>query len=419
MNISLIETRKLEELFKAWELLSSSLSYEEILNITLTQVCKLLNAEAASIFLWDAMENELFLKTSTNLSPEEARKIRVPLGKGIVGYVAHSGVHLNIVDAAKDERFYKDIDKLTGFQTKAILTVPLKVEDKLVGAVQLINKNDGTSFTEEDIALLIQFSRLTSIIFDKAQMHEEILQKRLIEYDLSLAHSLQMKLLPSQPLQKYGITVEGYYKAAKFVGGDYFDYVAMPGEKVFFTIGDISGKGPDASLLMSGVKAFLYAYLQMDKNVEEIALNLNRYFEENSPAEKFLTVFMGIFDRATSRIVYVNAGHESPILMKKNGELRMLEANCLILGAFSFWQSTITEIAFEPGDVILAYTDGISEAMNESDELFGYERIDRFMEEHIGKPETIVKDLPPAVKAHCGNAQQSDDISFLVIYREA
>lgn len=416
LNINRLKNpEKVNELFKTWELLSSTFDYDEILKRILSQATLITNGVAASIFLWDKNSQELYLEVATNLSDEECKKIRVPIGEGIVGSVASSGIPLIVNDVVSEKKFYKKIDTITGFRTESCLTVPLKIEAKLVGALQVINKADYTFFDDDDKDVIVHFAQIASIVIERAETHRLIVQKEIIEYDLQLAHKLQLKLIPSEPLISGNYQLNGFYKPARYIGGDYYDYYRISDDEIFFAIGDITGKGAEASLMMSGVKAFLFANIEALKSLEKVSEDLNNYFFSNSESDKFLTMFLAVLNTKTNFLRYVNAGHEPPFLFNKEREIKSLESNNLLLGAFPFWNCTVGEIHLEEGSNLFLYTDGITEAMNNQEEMFGTDKMKKLLLNSVDQPQTIIEKMPEKISEFSDGADQSDDITFLLL----
>jgi len=375
----------------------------------------LLNAEAASIFLVDAVNNELFMKVSTNLTDDEAKEMRVPFGKGLVGYAAKTGELLNTKNTEKDDRFYPGIDKRTGMKTVSCLTVPLKIEEQIIGAAQIINKKGKTFFDEEDELLLTEFSKLASITLDKALMHEQIVLKEKMETDLAIASSIQNNLLPENKLVVKDYMFTGFYKPAKYVSGDYFDFFPIAENEVFFTIGDVTGKGAHASLLMASVEAFLSASFEYKHNLTEVVFKLNNFFTRKTPEGIFVTMFFGILNTDAMELTYINAGHPSPFIIRKNGNKVVLEATDVVLGVMQNWKYEVNFVSFEPEDLLFSFTDGIIEARNLAGDLFGFERLFNEVKKYQFDSNHILTSLPKAISDYTHPQVQGDDISFLLI----
>ncbi len=411
-----LSSNKLRSLIQSYAIVSSSLNSDEILKKIMNEACNLLKAQAASIFLFDDAKDELYMKVSTNLTKKQIAKIRVPVGKGIVGYVAEKGKLLNISDMRKDPRFYDKVDKITGLTTKSLLTVPLHVENKLVGAAQVLNKKGKKSFDKEDEILFTEFARLACITLDKAWLHEQLLIKERFEADLQLACSIQNRLLPKDTLSIDGYRLKGFYKPARFVGGDYYDYFSLANDETFFTIADVTGKGAQASLLMAIVKAYLSASFKDGNPLINVVNRLNEFFFKNSPVNVFVTMFFGILNSKTGELSYINAGHEPPIIIRKNKTLEELSPTGLIVGIMETTQFNINKMVLEQGDVLFTFTDGITEAMNAKGEQFGNKKLRAVLTASNETPEKYFEIIPSEIKKHSKSVEQSDDITFLVVY---
>lgn len=413
--INSLSRKNIEALIYAFETISSSLDSKEILNRVMEQACGLLKAEAASIFLLDDKQKTLDLKVATNLTESQITKIKVPIGSGLVGFVAQTGDSVNILDAKNDPRFYSKVDHETGFKTKSCLTVPLRIEQKIVGVLQILNKVSNTSFSDEDEILIKEFSRLVAITLDKAFLHAQVVEKKKMEFDLKLANTIQDKLLPFDELHTERFTFKGFYKPAKFVGGDYFDYYKYSDDEVFFTIGDVSGKGSQASLIMAIAKAYLSATLAANTPFLKMINNFNSFLALNTPPDKFITIFLGLINIKTGEVKFLNAGHEPPIIIRKNNQLEEIKSSGLMMGIVENWNYKIESFFLEEGDSLFIYTDGVTEACDIESKQFGLDRLKEVLNSETVEPEKIFTRLPEKLSAFTNEAEQSDDITFLLV----
>ncbi len=412
MNLS---RENLEYLIAAFEIVASSLDSKEVLNKIMNQAAKLTGAEAASIFIVDESAGKLDLKVATNLTEEQAQKISTPIGEGLVGYVAKTGKLINLSNAQDDSRFYRAIDKITGVTTKSCLTVPLIVENKIVGATQVLNKADGKVFSNGDELLLTEFSRLASVTLNTSWLHEQIVEKKKIEADLEIARSIQNKLLPDKELVHNKFNFNGFYKPAQNIGGDYFDYYPLSLNEVFFTVGDVSGKGAQASILMASVKSFLAASLDTNNDFAELVFKLNNFFFLNSPYDKFITMFLGILDTETGSMTYINAGHEPPVIIRDSNKVEELVSNNFMLGALDNLEFKTSETILNAGDILFIYSDGVTEAKSKDKKYFGAANLIGHLLSCKKEKEDFIKFIPEKINAFTRHAEQSDDITFLVI----
>nr|WP_319776149.1 GAF domain-containing SpoIIE family protein phosphatase [uncultured Sphaerochaeta sp.] len=410
-----LSSSHLLNLLTSYTTMSAGFSSEETLRKIMNEAAVLLNCEAASIFLLEEKSNELQMKVATNLKPEETKKISVPFGKGIVGYAVEHRELVNTKKTTDDKRFYKKIDEITGVKTVSCLTVPLIADDKTIGAAQVINKKNNKNFDEEDELLFSEFGKLAALTLGKVIMHEQIIQKEKMETDLEIAAHIQNNLLPSSSLVEKDYEFTGYYKPAKFVGGDYFDFFKIADNEIFFTIGDVTGKGAHASLLMASVEAFLSASFQYRHSLTDAVFKLNNFFNRKTPDGIFVTMFFAILNTEARELTYINAGHTAPVILRKNGKFETLEATDVVLGVLENWKYEVNYRSLAPDDIFLAFTDGVTEAQNLSYEMFGQERLREEMLKYKSNPTDLLKYLPLEIEEFCQPNKQSDDISVLLV----
>jgi sigma-B regulation protein RsbU (phosphoserine phosphatase) len=415
--IQKLSRKSLEALIEAFEYISSPLNPEEILKLVLEQVSNLLNAEAGSIFLINEKTQNLELKVATNLSQEEIEKIKVPIGKGLAGYVAEHDTLVNIKDVDKDNRFYSQIDSITGFKTKNILTVPLRTSEKLVGVIQALNKKDDQSFSEEDEILLTEFSRLVGLTLEKAWFLSQLIEKQTIEADLEIASKIQESLLPKEELRLNDVLIKGFYKPARYISGDYYDFFVLNDNEILIVLGDVAGKGAQASLIMASVNAYLSAAIESRLNFTTIANNLNKFLAQNMPFDKFITIFLGLINLKENKITYINSGHEPGIIVSIDGKFIQLHSNNIMMGVLEDFEYIPTEQNFPENSFLFIYTDGVTEANDINDNRFGNERLNEIILKNFRDPIKVFKELPEAINLFSTGKEQFDDITFLMVIR--
>lgn len=416
-TIQKLSRKNLEALIEAFEYISSPLNPDEILKLVLEQISYLLNAEAGSIFLINEKTQNLELKVATNLSQDEIEKIKVPIGKGLAGYVAEHDILVNIKDVDKDDRFYSNIDSITGFKTKNILTVPLKTSEKLVGVVQALNKKNGQSFSEEDEILLTEFSRLVGLTLEKAWFLSQLIEKQTMETDLEIASKIQESLLPKNELRLNNILIKGYYKPARYISGDYYDFFVLNENEVLVVLGDVAGKGAQASLIMASVKAYLSAAIESHLSFTTIANNLNKFLAQNTPFDKFITIFLGLINFNENKITYINSGHEPGIIISNEGKFIQLHSNNIMMGVLEDFEYLPTEQDFPTNSFLFIYTDGVTEANDIHDNRFGNERLNQLLLNNFKTPLKIFKELPETIIQFSMGKEQFDDITFVMVIR--
>ncbi|MBN1825346.1 MAG: PP2C family protein-serine/threonine phosphatase [Candidatus Eisenbacteria bacterium] len=242
------------------------------------------------------------------------------------------------------------------------------------------------------------------------------LEKERVEGELAIAREIQRKLLPAGPPEVAGLEVAGISTPAREVGGDYYDFFLSEDGRLVFAIADVSGKGVPAALLMSSMSASFHAYAAGHLDPAAAAAKLNAFLYASTKAESFITGFLAVVDGPEGVIRFVNAGHEPPVLIHGDGRIETVEGGGLMLGAFPEAPYEEATVRLETGDLLLLYTDGVTEAMNREESFFSMERL---LEEAKGfagltAGETLQR-LTAAIRGWVGDAEQSDDITLVAL----
>jgi phosphoserine phosphatase RsbU/P len=415
------EQRKLRILLSISRSLGKEIKLEPLLTLIVAEVTSAMDAERTSLLLYDSQSQELFSKVAEGMS---AREIRVPLGSGIAGATAQTRTIINIPDAYADSRFNPSYDKSSGFRTRSILSAPIVNQNgRLIGVVQVLNKINRLAFTKQDEQFLEAICVHLGIALERAEMVEAYLRSQILKQSLQLAREIQMGLLPKEfPAfpEIPRIDIFASLEPALDVGGDLYDYFLMDGNRICFIIGDVSDKGIPAALFMAMVRtAFRMAALGSSEPIESILQKLNAFLCESNHSQMFVTVFAGVLDLRTGSIEYADGGHEPPYLVRRSGGATMIQkVGGLALGFIPDYPFRCGRIQLDSGDSLVLYTDGITEAMNASHELFGAHRIQETLDRAASgiTAQTLTKTLLGAVAAFTAGAEQSDDVT-LVVFR--
>lgn len=311
------EVAKLHRVIEAAKNLNSTLDLDKLLNIILDNALRIVDGDRGTVYLIDWSKQELWSRVLTR--GEGLFDICLPLGKGIAGYVAATGDTLNIRDAYYDPRFDPEFDRKTGYRTNSILCMPMRnKEGKIIGVFQLLNKHTG-DFTSEDESILDALSVHAAIAIENARLYEQEREMISIEKDLLAAREVQMNLIPKSipPIPGYDIAASTI--PAREVGGDLYDFIPIDDRQMAFCLGDVSGKGLAASLLMANVQATFRNQAQYSASPAECVRRSSRFLFQNTTSEKFVTLFYAVLDYRSHRLVYSNAGHEQPMLFSGTG----------------------------------------------------------------------------------------------------
>jgi len=407
------KNRDLESIVVASAQLTSSLEFDDIIRGTALLVRDLLDCERTSVFCVDREKGELWSRVAQDL---EIGEIRQPMTSGISGHVASTGETVNVPDAYQVPFFNSEFDKRTGFVTRSVLCVPVRDnEQEIIGVIMALNKKSGL-FTAADEEYLKALAVHVAIALQNAEYHRHELLNQIIQRDLETAASIQQGLLPDEPPCVPGLEMSAFNLPARQVGGDYYDFVRCRDRELCFTIGDISGKGLPAALLMSAIQAGLRSVIPDRPGVSQVVARLNNLLCEIGPSDKFSTLFMGLIDPRGRTITYTNAGHSPPLLVRGGRVQALADGGGIPLGIVPGMAYQSAEIALEPGDLLVCYTDGITEAMNERREMFGEERLEEACRRYAecGAAEFIDR-VYEQVLEFTGDTAQHDDITMLAV----
>jgi phosphoserine phosphatase RsbU/P len=311
----------------------------------------------------------------------------------------------------KDEKSLARLRRLNAF-----LLVPLVVRDRLAGILILGEKTTGTRFTTEDMSMLSALSGQIAIAMENARLYNETLEKQRIEEDLRLAQEIQKNLLPRSTPQGDRYELAGFNLPSREVGGDYYDFIQLGNGRIGIVIGDISGKGVPAAILMSNLQAtFRISALHAGNSAEAMHL-VNNQIVQTTSVEKFATLFYGVFDARDRSFEYTNAGHNYPVLRHRGGDRIFLSEGGLVVGVLKDTAYRATRIRLEPGDVLVFYTDGVTEARDGRDEEFGEQRLVNAISSNCEKPaEALLETILDSVSEYSGDNLQSDDLTLVVM----
>jgi sigma-B regulation protein RsbU (phosphoserine phosphatase) len=410
-----VEIRNFEQIIEAAKKVNSTLDLDRVLEVVLDTAMNLVECERGTLYLLDDEKKEIWSKV---LKDNVLREIRLPMGKGIAGYVAATGDVMNITDAYADPRFNPEIDRKSGYRTRSILCVPLRNPgEKIIGVFQLINKREGV-FTRNDEGFIRALSVHGAIAIENARLHEAEKRLNRINEEVRLAAVIQMDLLPKSPPSVPGYDIAARTIPARSVGGDYFDFIPIDETRIAVCVGDVSGKGLPASLLMANVQATLRGQAFHTREPGPTLERSNELLFRSTSSEKFVTLFYGVLDFEGHQLSYANGGHEDPVVMKHDGSSTRLPAcgpPVAILESYGYPQNSIT---VDQGAVMAIYTDGISEAMNIRREQYGVDRVVAALQKHHAKTAAGILDgILEDVAEFVGSAPQMDDMTMMVVKR--
>jgi sigma-B regulation protein RsbU (phosphoserine phosphatase) len=297
--------------------------------------------------------------------------------------------------------------------------IPMMAKGKLVGLLLFGLKHSGSRFAGKDLELLWAAANQAAISIENARLYKSEVEKQKIERDLDLARKIQQGLLPQCIPDMNGLDICGEMIPAMQVGGDYFDLIQLSDSELFVIVGDVSGKGLSASLYMTKIQTMIKISCTQNKSPKEILVDINRRIYEELDKSWFVTITLALFDLKNLKLKFCRAGH-MPILLATNGTVQSYRTQGLGVGiekGIIFEKSLIEEeVALKPGQIFAFFTDGVTEAMNEHDELFGDDKLNEILKNKSQhRSADIVNEVWSSVKTFRGEAEINDDMTMVVV----
>ncbi len=411
--------RALEELSILNEIataISSTLSIKEIVQLMVQKCIKHLGVEQAAVMLLDRGSSANPFQTMVRQADTQSTVLPFRLDTQLTGWMLKNQQPLLITDLATDERFSRFSNPK--LPIRSLLTVPLVSKGKMIGVITVFNKKNGT-LGVDDQRLLTIIATQSSQIIENARLLEEEQQLLVIREEMRMARDIQTELLPKAPPVVPGYDISGKSIPAKVVGGDYFDFMVLDDHRLMFCLGDVTGKGLSAAILMGNTQATIRGQALLTASPKECMHTANLLMFKSTGLGKFVTLFYGILDYKNHMLTYSNAGHDEPYLLNSEASISRLKTGGVVLGFVPEYQYQEANISIQPGDRLVVYSDGIPEAMNAREEEFSDQRLEQIITEnpHLSSAALIDK-IITAVQAHAGDTPQSDDITLVVVTRQ-
>lgn len=428
---------------------SSSLELEQVLKIALREVQRVLEVGVTSIWLIVPETKELKCWQIIGTQSENVSHVQLSMGQGITGWVARHGESVIIPDISSDPRHHPTIDEFFDPAVRSMLSIPLKVKGTVIGVLNLADPQSNR-FSEEDLQFVESMSAAAAIAIENARLYQEVrdanefLEQRVqertrelaetikakerIESELRIAHNIQMGSLPHTFPDRSNLELYAVLEPAKEVGGDFYDFFFTDDRYLWFVVGDVSGKGVPAALFMSAAKTLIKAIaLRLSPGKEDACIRLlqpaavltavNQELSSNNDSCMFATVFCGVLNTETGEVCYTNAGHNAPLLLRREGESAFVaRSNCGVIGPDGDMVFSNATLQLQPGEMLLLYTDGVTEALNRQQEEFSEKRLQETVAGHQEvTAEGIVNTVLSHVQAFAADVPQWDDITILAV----
>jgi phosphoserine phosphatase RsbU/P len=413
-------TDKLRLLLDITKKISRSLDLQEVLNLVMDTLDSLIHYDAAGIYI-------LRCKTSSpNTTPnqgcvfhtetvrgydiDDLVDLRLKMGEGIIGHVAVSGEPIISPDVRTDPRYVNARE-----ETRSEMVAPIISNDEVIGVFDL-ESDRLNAYDEDDLQVLLLLASQVAIIIEKVMLHEQLIEKKRLEGQLEVARQVQLELLPAHDPELEGFDICAWNFSTEEVSGDYYDWVSIYEDQIGMVIADVSGKGVPAALLMAFLRASLRAAIHIGYAPHISMAKVNYLLWESIERNQFVTAFYGVLDASNKTLAYTNAGHNPPLLMDADGTAHFIERGGLPLGMFRDTRYYEYYQAIEPGQVLVLYTDGATEAEGANGEEYGRERLEAAVRasRHLSARELITA-IQQDVLAWTDGRGASDDMTFFIV----
>ncbi len=409
---------KLRAMIEIAQNLGKAISPNEVLDSLLNSLFKIfIQADRGFVVLRTLPDGVLVPKAVKHRRPDMEDQIRI--SRTIVNQVMTSQQAILSADAANDSRFDTS-QSIADLRIRSVMCAPLiNSEGQSLGVIQVDTSDQRHRFRQEDLDVLGSIASQAAIALDNAELHETALRQRAIERDLELAHKVQRGLLPAAPPRIGGYSFFDFYEPANQVGGDYYDYIELPGSRLAVVLGDVSGKGVAAALLMAKLSGEVRYCLASEPKPAEAINRINASFSRSGWQDRFVTFVLAVLNAERNEITLVNAGHMPPLLRHGGGKVEAIgsDEGGPPLGVDADYQYQQYSRPVAPGDFLTLFTDGISEAMNATGELYGLSRLqDRLASQGVPVAE-LGRLILDDVKRFVGGRPQSDDMCLVCFGR--
>jgi serine phosphatase RsbU (regulator of sigma subunit) len=405
--------------------LLSPLSLDETLQQVLECVFDALPADRGYVMLLETPEGKSDAKPELVCKALKARRQastsqqEIQISHSITEQVLRQCTSVLTSDAQQDPRFQERQSIVLG-GVRSVMAVPLAVENRASGMVYVDSPYQTNRFTERDLQLLTLIAGVAAIRIENVRLLEVQQEQKRLANELAVASEIQLRLHPASPPPIPGYDLIGVSFPCYEVGGDYFDFIEKRDGRYVVALGDVSGKGTGAALLMSSVHAAVRAQATTRLSASEVVGEINQYIYDNTPSNRFVTLFYSELDPRSHQLNYITAGHNSPLLVRASGEVTTLDIGGFPVGITPFAEYREGWVDLEPGDVLVIYSDGVTESLNEEGEEFGEARLVEIVQKNRGRTPAGLRDrIDEALAKFVGKAKTVDDLTLVIVKRKS
>jgi len=404
---------ELTAVYNVTMMLADARNLEKVLQRTVEVVCEVMQTKAASLRLIDHDHDELVIKAVHNLSRQYINKGPIRLSKAAIDQTTFGPQGYEYVpNMSQDQRvLYPEESKREGIVS--MLSVAMRYKGTALGVLRVYTAQE-QAFSSFQIDLLKAIAAQAAAAIENARLVEESIAAQALERQVQVAAQVQQRMIPSHPPTIAGIDLAAVYVPCYELGGDFYDFIELPNDNLGLAIADVSGKGVPASLTMAAVRAALRAQIDNVYNLNEAINRINVTVCRDSEIGEFVTLFYGVLDAKTRRFTYCNAGHP-PGLVLRDGKIIELSSNNMVLGVDRDERYTQSLMDLRRGDILLLYTDGLTDAMNFDQQTFGRQRLTEAFREGGTTADVVAQNILWHMRRFAGLTRRTDDVTMIVV----
>ena len=407
--------RRMEVVEKANLELLGHEAMDDLLPKVLDLVNHAVKPDRAALFLWEK-DGSLTCRASRNDRPDQ----ELSISRTIADTVLEQRVAILTSDAQIDSRF-KEGASIMAQGIRSVMAVPLWNNKEVIGLIYADSMVASGLFVDEDLRVLTMLANIAAIQIENAKLFEDQVEKRRMDQEAEAAADIQKRLLPPGPPQVDGYALEGFNIPCYEVGGDYYDFQPLSADRYAVVLADVAGKGMGAAMLMSNLQAAFHARADTSPPPQELVAHLNKTVCRVAPRNRFVTLSYLELDTKAHTVNFVNAGHApEPMLVRTGGGVERLKAGGGPLGIIDGFAYPLGEIRMGPGDFIFLCSDGVTETVDNEDNEYGEDRLEKLLVEQIGStPAAIRRAVQSSLEEFASGAPQPDDLTLVILSRNS
>ncbi|MDD5091029.1 MAG: SpoIIE family protein phosphatase [Candidatus Wallbacteria bacterium] len=394
---------------------------EELLKMIVDVITRVLGCQKASVVVLQEEGHDVMIKGHIGIDGKKVENFQIKYRGRVTKEVIRRKSSLLFRDSSRLD-WIADEARSGFYHTNSFLSVPIMVDNEVTAIINVTDKSDRSVFDDTDRRLLEIISSQVGNTIQRFRMSRELVEKERMAKELQVAREIQLNLLPDHDPDLSGVEVAFFYQPAFSVGGDYFDFIEIGEDVRIFLIGDVSGKGVPASLLMVMVRSIVRYAAQKGLlcTLGDIASELNAYLLKNSAEHMFMTLFIGMFDRRSGILSYTNAGHNYPLVLTGNSDFLELKTGNLFLGMFENISFDMSHLPLASDDLLILYSDGITDAGSGPEGVFGETRLRQFFRENYSRSKPLqqtINEFKSYFDRYNSTVDPHDDATLILIRR--